>query len=413
MGRLVEMLWDCPYCDTKGILGRHQDCPNCGKGRGEETEFYMDGKIRYVTDESIKARVSKNPDWYCSVCDTFNSDNDDRCCNCGAPKSMSKKNYFEIREEEVNELEEETPLKELVEYTEEDISSKTFKFNISQIDILTIFNNLGKIFKYILPIVGLICFISLIIFLLLPKDKILTITEMSWNREIEIQEEITVDESGWFLPVGARLHYTKLEFHHNEKVIDHYETVTEQKSRQVIDHYKTVTEQKSRQVIDGYEEVVTGYRDLGNGFAEEITTTRPIYKTEYYTETHQEPVYKTEYYTETHEEPVYRNEPIYQTKYYYEIDKWVYKRSINTSGTDKSPYFGEVKLGFNERESTRHENYNIVAIDEDGINNNYSLNFIEWDSLNVNETIKAKVNLLGLIYSFEKMNGDTLNVAAN
>ena len=47
MGRLVEGLWDCPYCGTKGIGGLTQTCPNCGKTRGEETKFYMGSRKRF------------------------------------------------------------------------------------------------------------------------------------------------------------------------------------------------------------------------------------------------------------------------------------------------------------------------------------------------------------------------------
>ena len=36
--------------------------------------------------------------------------------------------------------------------------------------------------------------------------------------------------------------------------------------------------------------------------------------------------------------------PVYATKYYYYIERWVENRIVETSGMDKSPYYGEVEL---------------------------------------------------------------------
>lgn len=59
----------------------------------------------------------------------------------------------------------------------------------------------------------------------------------------------------------------------------------------VIDHYETVEEQRSRQVIDHYETYYT-YADNGDGTFSETPNERPVYTTEYYTETVEKPVYK-------------------------------------------------------------------------------------------------------------------------
>lgn len=131
--------------------------------------------------------------------------------------------------------------------------------------------------------------------------------------------------------------YTQEEYYHTEQVIDHYDSVTRQVSEQVI--------------VD-YEEYVIGTRDLGNGYFEEITSSRPIYE--------------TQWHTETIREPVYRNEEVYQTRYYYEIDKWLFERSIKTSANNQSAYWGEINLKSDERESRRNETYSILGIDKDG-----------------------------------------------
>ncbi len=62
-------------------------------------------------------------------------------------------------------------------------------------------------------------------------------------------------------------------------------------SEPVIDHYETVEVQRSRRVLDHYETYYT-YEDNGTGSFVEKEHTRPVYKTEYYTETIQQPVYR-------------------------------------------------------------------------------------------------------------------------
>lgn len=147
------------------------------------------------------------------------------------------------------------------------------------------------------------------------------------ERVISIEDYKTVEESGWSLPSNARLQNSNTEIRTYNKVFDHYETRTRQISEQVLDHYETR---------------VTGTRDLGNGYFEEITT--------------QVPIYRTEYRTETYQEPVYRNEPVYDTKYYYEIEKWVVTRSVKTSGNDKEATWGDVVLVGKERRKIDKKN---------------------------------------------------------
>ena len=87
--------WDCPYCDKKEIRGDTAVCPACGRPRGQ-VKFYMKGQaqnqerraddvadIEYVDEEKAKY-VNRNPDWYCSFCETLNSDNAETCRSCGA-----------------------------------------------------------------------------------------------------------------------------------------------------------------------------------------------------------------------------------------------------------------------------------------------------------------------------------------
>ena len=66
---------------------------------------------------------------------------------------------------------------------------------------------------------------------------------------------------------------------------------SESKEEYVIDHYETVEVQRSRQVIDHYETYYT-YSDNGDGTFVQTPHERPVYTTEYYTESVQKPVYR-------------------------------------------------------------------------------------------------------------------------
>ena len=362
MGRIIEGFWDCKYCDSTGIRGGLRECPNCGRARDENTTFYLDKKkISYVPQEKA-ATISRNPDWICQYCNSLNSDNDKTCTSCGSVRTNQNLNYFQNRSKKAEE--EKEKLLQNYEYENEsnfnssnnNTSLKKNHFSLKNF----FFSNLTSILISLIVVLGVIGFI----YLLIPKTQELTITEMSWQRSIEIQKYQTVEESDWSLPTGARLLYSQEEFSHYEQVLDHYET----KTRQV-----------AKERISGYEDYVSGYRDLGNGYYEEIISSRPIYETYYETETYQE--------------PVYRDEPVYQTKYYYEIDQWIYERSVTTSGSDKDPYWGNVTLESDERESFKSEKYYITGLNTKNKETKVSLSFSDWSSLEVGQSVKLKISL--------------------
>ena len=124
MGKIIEGLWDCPFCGNKRIRAGQKTCPDCGHPQDENTKFYMPDEIKYVSEEEAE-KISRNPDWQCSFCGSLNSDDLNVCKNCGATKEDSERNYFEMRqqEEEKKRKKEEKkrilPEKYLPKYTKE------------------------------------------------------------------------------------------------------------------------------------------------------------------------------------------------------------------------------------------------------------------------------------------------------
>ena len=347
MSKLVMGYWDCPVCGNKEIRGDVTNCPSCGRARGD-VKFYMKNveegssreendrtDIEYLTEEQAKY-VSKNPDWYCSFCNSLNSDNAQFCGNCGATREDSEGNYFDRlkkkQEEEAAEL-----------AAQPQVSSQPQKGSRKPLVIIAVI---------LLAIVAIFAWMN--------GNKTagdLQVTALNWIRNINIEENRMYSESGWSLPDGAEQTNARQEIHHYDSVLDHYESVDVQRSRQVVDHYETYYT----------------YEDNGNGTFTEVS--------------HQRPVYETEYYTETVQQPVYRQVPRYATKYYYNIWRWTPSRDVTATGTDHNVEWPVPELAENEREGQRTEDYRFTVehTKEKKSPETYRLAESDWMNINVGD----------------------------
>lgn len=349
MSRLVMGYWDCPFCGSKEIRGDVVNCPSCGRARGD-VQFYMkgytEGEIReenersdveYLNEEQAKY-VSKNPDWYCSFCNSLNSDNAEFCANCGASRANSESNYFEMLKKKKE--------REAAEATAQpQAPSQPVKRSRSPLLIFA---------AILLVIIG--------VFVWMNGSKTagdLKVTSLNWVRNINVEENRIFSESGWTLPAGAEQTGTRNEIHHYDSVLDHYEYRDVQRSRQVLDHYETYYT----------------YSDNGNGTFSEVP--------------HERPVYTTEYYTETVRQPVYVQVPRYQTKYYYNIWRWTPSRDVTASGDDHNTAWPEVILAENEREGQRSETYRFTVENtkKAGETATYRLAESDWMNLNTGDQV--------------------------
>ena len=368
-GRKIEGYWDCPQCGKKKIRGRYRYCDSCGRPRGNGVKFYMLDRT-YAENQD---EISDEPDWYCSFCQSLNSAKSKVCESCGSSQADSDKNYFAMLAEDEKKKREErqaaynNPEPDYKEYnsnhSDEDYKNTFTSNETKEPEKTNLFQNIGNKFKGLLFVIPILFLIALMVNFFIPKEQSLVVTETNWERVIEIQEYKTVKESDWSVPNGGRLYDTRSEIHHYD---------------QVVDHYETVEEQKSEQYISGYESVVTGTRDLGNGYFEEITENRPVYS--------------TRYWTETHEEPVYKSVPVYQTKYYYEIERWVHKENEKTNELNNEDYWAEISLKENEREGVKKETYKIITENNKKKTKEYQLDYSDWEKLKAGDEIKAKIS---------------------
>ena len=348
MSKLVMGYWDCPVCGTKEIRGDVTNCPSCGRARGE-VQFYMkgysEGEIReenersdveYLDEEQAKY-VSKNPDWYCSFCDSLNSDNAETCGNCGASRADSEANYFEMLKR-----------KKEREAAETAAQPKPSQPQAKRRSPLLVF--------------ALILAAIIFFFVWMNGNRTsgdLKITSLNWVRNINVEENRMFSGSGWTLPAGAEQTDARNEIHHYDQVFDHYEYRDVRRSRQVVDHYETYYT----------------YEDNGNGTFTEVS--------------HERPVYKTEYYTETVQDPVYLSVPRYQTKYYYNYWQWTPSRDVTASGDDHYTAWPEVTLADNEREGRKTEVYRFTVENtkKAGETAVYRLAESDWMNLNTGDQV--------------------------
>lgn len=76
-----EMLWDCEFCGTKGLLGKSQRCcPECGgKQNADKRYFPPEGQ-----EAMIQGHKYEGSDRYCPACNNPQGAAGKNCTNCGS-----------------------------------------------------------------------------------------------------------------------------------------------------------------------------------------------------------------------------------------------------------------------------------------------------------------------------------------
>ena len=399
--KFILMVWDCKFCSRKGIPGNVRTCPGCGNPCGNNVKYYIPGQKMYVNH----SEVPDGADWQCDYCKSYNRCYDDTCRNCGASKDGTQ-DYFgqnvkasensssddlyenEIDDDyltnenfsidnDINKNSKETINEDKAETNYQQTDRTTFGYIKNSIKKILASINTKQMLITVLSIFSVLAVLAGLVYAFVPKERELIVTGISWQYEVDIEQYKTVSESDWFLPSNGRLKHTAQEIRSYTKVLDGYRT-------------ETYTEQE----IDHYEENVS-YRDCGNGYAEEIRSSYPVYRT----------------VTKTREVPVYRDVPVYDTKYYYDIDKYVFNRTETTQGSDKYPFWPEnlpiekesPTIG-DERISSQRETYMIFAYmsgKDVRDQKEYTMNLEEWKAINVGDSVRCKIYITGKIELIE------------
>lgn len=327
--RILEGLWDCKYCGTDKIGGLTKHCPCCGHPQDTDIEFYLGEEKKYLEDDIAK-EYGQGADWVCPYCGALNRTHYKFCATCGSAKDEGNKDYFQAQQAKQEQAAQRQAANQPAQPKKKG----------------------GK------GLLILIALAAILFFIFMPRSADTQVTAKSWSRSVDVQVEKTVQESDWEVPAGGRLVSQQQEIHHYDSVIDHYETRT----RQVAER-----------VYDGQDEHVEHINNGDGTFTEHV----------YYTDR-----YRTEYHDETYEAPVYVQVPRYATKYTYDIERWVYDRTLKEEGTDDEPKWPELTLGDKERKGDTAERYTVVLTDKKGTSYTCQIALSLWEQLKVGESVK-------------------------
>jgi hypothetical protein len=87
MADVFEMLWDCPNCDTKGLLGKtHRYCPACGGPQAPDRRYFPTSD----QEVAVENHTFDGVDRVCPACATPNGAKSEFCSSCGSPLDEGK-----------------------------------------------------------------------------------------------------------------------------------------------------------------------------------------------------------------------------------------------------------------------------------------------------------------------------------
>lgn len=331
--RLVYTYWTCESC-RKQNLGNKQFCEFCGSPKKADTKFEMPKgpeEAQRVDNEYLKSRnYNLNPDWVDPYTNTLNPDNVDHALGSGAPKSESKEDYFDKHPE----IPRPKPPKIKIVDNGRDYklvdddpprppkpprkppSPPTIDINISFSDI-----DWGKI----LLILGGVALLGFLIWLGV-RWKSGTITDEKWKTFTEVEEYKSFHKNGWDYPSDAYdITYESRIYTYKDSITGYHDEVEYYTERVCVGSHEETEYYTERVCVGSHEESSTEYRDLGNGMAEEITTTWdvPDYEDVQRSRTRTVPDYEDVQRSRTISVPDIVEVPVYRRYYYYTIDRWV------------------------------------------------------------------------------------------
>lgn len=337
--------WDCPACGRIGNLGPEQNCNGCGRPRGPEVRFYLPEEAEVLTGETEIKRAQSGADWTCDYCGTGNVKDASNCRSCGNARTDEDQSLS------------------VTTYDRENVPASGADFQKTQSAAPPAF--LPKKKKSPRVVWGIVA-AAMILFciLLIPRPMDLTVSGHQWERTIEIEHYCLMRHEDWSVPPGGTTLRSFRAVHHHDQVLDHYET----KTRMV-------------RVKTGEEKYVSGRKDLGNGYFEDVYSTRPVYDEK----------------EEQYQDPVYRDVPVYQTKYLYQIYEWVKDRTSTAKGQDQNPRWPEGAPQRKDwRDGAKKERYLLSVQDQKGKQYQLKTGFDRWNQLTVGATVRAKKNLFGI-----------------
>jgi len=355
-----EGRWDCPSCGTRGHLGREIECAACGAPRPREIRFYLPGDAPEVADAARLAEARAGADWVCEHCGASVRATATVCPTCGAPRGGSASHPVRDLSGDglphtSGDAERAAAADRTAMRAPRPVSASTRASAPASVPrrrdpepepaTPSVVRARGPAAIGGMAVVALLMVIWIATCQRRQEDAYqftgpgddtqvtpVVITGLRWTREVEVERWTPVVERGERVPPGAEL------VGERRAVVGHRRVANT--GRSTID--------RTERVRTGTETYACGKRDLGNGYFEDRTCTRPVYE--------------TRTVTEPGNDPAYRDEPVYGTVYEYRVWRWVADTTLtrDSQGTTP-PQWPALPTGSGVRARARRETRHVDA----------------------------------------------------
>jgi hypothetical protein len=404
--RIIELKWNCNSCGSKGILGRHKVCPECGSPR-EKGEMVMDGldtdndgdgfnDAQTVSAPELIELAEAGYDWFCTHCSSGNRGNGSECSNCGSPRYGEQKELHPDLVEQPHKTSSPSPSPpEDEEPIQVQQDPKPFIF--------------GALALLIVFVIGF--------FATRTHNVEGAVRTMEWSRTVTVDAWTPFTEREWrhraservevkpMNGLGERAGYNLVpgscsnEFFETER----YQCGTKEESYD-CSTYHTETE-KYQSTCSDTETYTCGEtcKSSGNGFAKckpkKCTRSTSYTCTKTRTEKVKDPK------TCNRTVPKYCTRPIYKDKCTYTSQKWVRVQNPSTSGTGKNMTWPSVTLSPLERAS-RSDTYRVSWSFQDGSKKDSfsrSMSETQYMTWEIGKKTYIKVNYAGIVVDYSQL----------
>ncbi len=426
---VYEGLWNCSDCGKVRIPGTLKECPRCGDPQNSvltpQENWYYPKNARVITDAD-ELKDSDVPSWNCGHCGTLNDGGDNACSNCkkpldyddtvnrvvkyddlsphndaidprdemiesdldrarrmvdteGAPRVMNDQTRpaSELpREREGNRIMD-AALKGL------DDMQGSGRGNIPTALVSGLKRHKTMIAILLVTVIMVTAVVGImrwVNYYTATESGEVTISALHWERKVEVEKYVTLNQDGWTYPGDARVTGQDIRVQTYRTIHDGWrtETYTDSETRYRTESY-IGTETRYR--TESYTYSCPYTQSNGNGkftqvqrscsgtrsvpYSVSVPMTRQV--------PYQVPVQKTRQKEITHQEPVYA------TWYTFQVDRWMTDRWATASdvtskqliwpvptdlktNTQPGDQVGEERIG-----DQRSDSYSVVYADKNGV----------------------------------------------
>lgn len=378
-----QMLWDCPACGTRKLLGvDHRHCPQCGHPQDHERRYFPKPGERVPT-----AYRGATPDRICSSCSTACGARDANCMACGAPLAGAQAVHVRRsidpssgedgararadhearkaarRDQQAAAHRARPQLRPSIDDRRTTASEPISRVTLRELEL----DDLEPLprrepWRWVVGAVAVLL-VLVVVALVWKRDATLEVAGHRWERAIEVERFTAAPDDAWCSSMPADAYHVtrRTELHHTDQVPD----------GQVC------------QTVPGSCSETCSARDNGNGSASTVcsrTCSPP----------------RQDCQTR------YRSQPVYAERCYFMLDRWRHARTASASGEALEPAPAwptptirtcERKALGCERLGDRAQTY-VVRLQEGGEFHECKYPQARWASLAKGQSVRGEVGVL-------------------